>query len=271
VHDINVNGIRSHNPDFDLVRTALLDRHNKLTKYLPDGAIQVRRQLTVNEQYAAMYIETICALAGTATMAFGRRWDAAGYALARPTFEAMVRMTNIYDLTEDDHDARMAVAEHERLNLAEEWRKLLGRYAIKELEEEKNLRSVLQFLNAAAHGKIDLIYGAWAGPEERSEGLPGGYHGSWFWVAMQIYGFAVLHASVVWWKTKGHEKRAGEAANAIGTEDWTELFYTRNGLKTRIYVGEASGLLKNERGETHEDPAEIRAARKRHNRQRGRR
>ena len=269
MHAINVNGIRSHSPDFDLVRTALLDRHNKLAKYLPDVPIHVRRQRTVNEQYAAMYIETICALAGTATMAFGRRWDAAGYALARPTFEAMVRMTNIYDLTEDDYDARMAATEHDCLNLAEEWRKLLGGYAIKE-PEKKNLHSVLQFLNAAAHGKIELIYGAWTGPEDRSEDLPRGYHGSWFWVAMQIYSFAVLHASVIWWSTKGHEKRASEAANAIGTEDWTELICTRNGLETRIYFGEESGLLKNERGEAREDPAEIRAARRRYNRQRGR-
>ena len=270
MHDINVNGIRSHSSDFDHVRTALLDRHNRLIKYLPDGAIQVRRQRTVNEQYAAMYIETICALAGTATMAFGRYWDAAGYALARPTLEAMVRMTNIYDLTEDNHDVRMAAAEHDHLNLAEEWRKLLGRYAIKE-QEEKNLRSVLQFLNAVAHGKIDLIYGARTGPENRSENLPGGYHGSWFWVAMQIYSFAVLHASVIWWTTKGHEKRAGEAASAISTEDWTELIWIRNGLETRIYFGEDSGLLKNQRGEVREDPAEMRAARKLHNRQRGRR
>ena len=269
VHDINVNGIRSHSPDFDLVRTTLLDRHDKLTKYLPDASIQVRRQCTVNEQYAATYIETICALAGTATMAFGRHWDAAGYALARPTLEAMVRMTNIYDLTEDGHDARMAAAEHDRLNLAEEWRKLLGRYAIKE-QEEKNLRSVLQFLNAAAHGKIDLIYGARTGRENRSEKLPGGYHGSWFWVAMQIYSFAVLHASVVWWITKGHERRAGEAADAINTVGSTELIGTRNGLQTRIYLGEAGGLLKDERDEAREDPAEMRAARRLHNRQRGR-
>ena len=270
MHDINVNGIRSFSPGFEHVRTALLDRHNRLTKHLPDGAIRVRRQRTVNEQYAAMYIETICALAGTATTAFSRRWDAAGYALARPTLEAMVRMTNIYDLTEDNQDARLAAAEHDHLNLAEEWRKLLGRYAINE-QDEKNLRSVLQFLNAAAHGKIDLIYGAWTGPEDRSENLPGGYHGSWFWVAMQIYSFAVLHASVVWWTTNGHEKRAGEAANAISTEDWTKLIWIRKGLEIRIYFGEESDLLKNQRGEVREDPAEMRAARKLHNRRRGRR
>jgi len=270
VHDINVNGIRSHSPDFDLVRTELLDRHNELTKYLPDGALRVGRQSTVNEQYAAMYIETICALAGAATAAFRRQWDAAGYALARPTLEAMVRMTKIYDSTEDDHDARMAAAEHERLNLAEEWRKLLGRYGVGE-QDEKNLRSVLQFLNAASHGKIDLVYGAWAGPEDRSENLPGGYHGSWFWVAMQIYSFAVLHALVIWWITKGHEKRADEAANAISIVGSTELICTRNGLETRIYFGEAGGLLKNEHGEVREDPAQMRAARRLHNRQRGRR
>ena len=257
MRSINVNGIRSHSPDFDHVRAALLERQEKLTKYLPDGAI--RRQGTVNKQYAAMYIETICALAGTATMAFRRHWDAAGYALARPTLEAMVRMTNIYELTEDDHDARMAAAEHDILNLAEEWRKLLARYA---KEQEKNRHSVLRFLNAAAHGKIELIYGAWTGPEDRSENLPGGYHGSWFWVAMQIYSFAVLHASVIWWTTKGREKRAHEAATAINTEDWSALTYSRNGLETRIYFGEENGLLKNERGETHEDPAEMRVARR---------
>ena len=270
VHDINVNGIRSHSPDFDHVRAALLDRHNKLTNYLPDGKIQVRRQGTVNEQYAAMYIETICALAAAATMAFDRHWDPAGYALARPTLEAMVRMTNIYEFTEDDHDARVAAAEHDRLNLAEEWRKLLVRYAITE-QDEKNLRSVLQFLNAAAHGKIDLIYGAWTGPEERSEDLPGGYHGSWFWAAMKIYAFAVLHASVIWWTTKGHEDRAHEAARSISTEDWNELIYVRNGLKTRIYFGEEGGLPKNERGEKREDPAGTRAARKLRERQQKRR
>ena len=163
----------------------------------------------------------------------------------------------------------MAAAEHERLNLAEEWRKLLGRYGVEE-QDEKNLRSVLQFLNAASHGKIDLVYGAWTGPEDRSENLPGGYHGSWFWVAMQIYCFAVLHASVIWWSTKGHEKRADEAANAISTVGSTELIYIRSGLERRIYFGEAGGLLKDERGEAREDPAEIRAARRLHNRRRGR-
>ena len=263
MHDINVNGIRSHSPDFNLVRAALLDRHKELTKYLPDSSIQARRQCTVNEQFAAMYVETICALAGTATMAFGKHWDAAGYALARPTFEAMVRMTKIYDLTEDGHDARMAAAEHDRFDLAAEWRKLLGRYAVRE-QKEKNLRSVLKFLNAAAHGKIDLIYGAWTGPENRPEG----YHGSWFWASMQIYSFAVLHASAVWWSTKGHQERADEAASAIKTMGSIELLYTRNGLETRIYLGEAGGLLKDERGDTREDPAEIRAARRLHNRQR---
>ena len=154
VHDINVNGIRSHSPDFDLVETALLDRHNKLAKYLPDGAIQVRRQRTVNEQYPAMYIETICALTGAATMAFGRHWDAAGYALARPTLEAMVRMTKIYNLAEDDHDVQMAATEHDHLNLAAEWRRLLCRYEIKE-REEKNLRAILQCLRLAHHSSID--------------------------------------------------------------------------------------------------------------------
>ena len=162
----------------------------------------------------------------------------------------------------------MAAAEHERHNLAEEWRKLLGRYGVRE-QDEKNLRSVLQFLNAASHGKIDLVYGAWTGPEDRSENLPGGYHGSWFWVAMQIYSFAVLHASVIWWTTKGHEKRADEAANAINAVGSTELICTRNGLETRIYFGEAGGLLKNEHGEIREDPAEMRAARRLHNRGRG--
>ena len=266
MRSINVNGIRSHSPDFDHVRAAVLDRHDKFMKYLPDGAIQVRRQETVDEQYAAMYIETICALAGTATTAFDRRWDAAGYALARPTLEAMVRMTNIYGLTEDDHDARKAAAEHDRLNLADEWRKLLARYAIKE-QEDTNLNSVLQFLNAAAHGKIDLIYGAWTGPEERSENLPGGYHGSWFWGAIEIYSFAVLHAAVIWWTTKGHETRAHEAANAISTEDWSELTCIRNGVETRMYFGEEDGLLTNERGETREDLAAMRAARRLRERQ----
>ena len=132
MRSINVNGIRSHSPGFDHVRAAVLDRHDKFMKYLPDGAIQVRRQGTVDEQYAAMYIETICALAGTATTAFDRRWDAAGYALARPTLEAMVRMTNIYGLTEDDpRCAEGRRRARTRLNLADEWRKLLARYAIK--------------------------------------------------------------------------------------------------------------------------------------------
>ena len=120
------------------------------------------------------------------------------------------------------------------------------------------MNSVLQFLNAAAHGKIDLIYGAWTGPEERSENLPGGYHGSWFWGAMEIYSFAVLHAAVIWWTTKGHETRAHEAANAISTEDWSELTCIRNGLETRMYFGEEDGLLTNERGETREDLAAMR-------------
>ena len=237
---------------------------------MPDGAIQPRRQGTVNEQYAAMYIETICALAGTATMAFAKRWDAAGYALARPTLEAMVRMTNIYDSADDDHDAQMAATEHDQLTLESELRNLLVRYAIDE-QEDKNLRSVLQFLNAATHGKIDLIYGAWTGPQDRSENLPGGYHGSWFWAAMKIYSFAVLHAAVIWWSTKGHERRASEAANAISAEDWREVTYTRDGLPVRIYFGKVSGLLKNERGETRENPAETRAARKLHERRRKRR
>ena len=117
-------------------------------------------------------------------------------------------------------------------------------------------------VKAASHGKIDLIYGAWTGPQDRSEKLPGGYHGSWFWVAMEIYSFAILHAAVIWWSTKGHERRAHEAANAINAEGWREVTCTRNGLQVRVYFGEVSGLLMNERGETRENPAETRAARR---------
>ena len=49
--------------------------------------------------------------------------------------------------------------------------------------------------------------------------------------------------------------------------NWSELTYNRNGLETRIYFGEENGLLKNERGEPREDPAEMRAARKLRERQ----
>ena len=48
--------------------------------------------------------------------------------------QSETEQANFLGGTDDDRDARMAVAEHHRLNLEGEWRKLLARHAIDEQE-----------------------------------------------------------------------------------------------------------------------------------------
>ena len=151
---------------------------------------------------------------------------ASGFALARPTLEALLKQVQLTAYSSDDDgwkkiiDRKVEVTPKALRELAtkEGWPDLSRRWA-----------SLQPVLNDFVHGGVGQLRG---NPlDER--GWPT-YPADWFWTTMFVATFSMVSTSCWFWAHIGVEERAKAALDDFTVEDWRIATTMRNSQTIRV-------------------------------------
>ena len=226
-YEINASELNTSSREFPIVRDALLARYDRLfDAHVPDGRLRRERDATEQQAIAGSYTQIITSHTQTIAGAFKSALYASGFALLRPTVEAMLKQGMLADF-EGDGDG---------------WKKIpnkplrIRRVHIQKMERRSGCSDILPWwstskplLNDFVHGGIGQL----AGNPIDDDGRPR-YPGEWFWAAMLITTLCMLITSGWFWAHVGNEEHAYRVLNATTGENWVAVTEVRNGQPIRI-------------------------------------
>ena len=212
--------------EFCIVKEAALDRYRRLARHVPKGRMIRRRDAPEREKHAGSYSVIIASHASTMAYAFHSDLYASGFALARPTLEALLKQALLTAYREDDDRWRKIVTK--RINVS--------RKSLKDMATRTGWEDLSQRWTEFAPVLGDFVHGGTGqliNNPINEDGRPT-YPGDWFWSAMFIATFSMLVTSGWFWAHIKDEERAKAVMADMATEDWDTITTTRNGQTIRI-------------------------------------
>ena len=177
------------------------------------------------EVYAGSYTLIIVNHATVMAYAFRHGWYASGFALARPTLEALLKQALLTAYRGDDAGWQELIGR--RVKIDHNSLKDLARDGWPDLRQQwENLAPVL---NDFVHGGKGQVL---SNPIDE-DGWPV-YPGEWFWIAMLIATFSMLATSGWFWAHIKDEERARAVLKDLSSEDWGSITTARNSQTVRI-------------------------------------
>ena len=232
MYEINVADIKTDDRDFPVAKQAILERYSRIyEQYMPDGHFVRRCSVSQQELVASAYTAIIMSHTQTVAIAFDKGLYASGFALVRPTLEALIKqaMLGAYEGDGDD------------------WKKLpdrrvhVTRAHLKELAARSGFTVIEPLWHGLAPWLNDFVHGGkgqLTSNPVNDEGWPQ-YPGAWFWSAMLAVEMSVLITSAWFWNHFGYQERCDAIQNAVTNVDWGTVMTVRNGQEIRIVARES--------------------------------
>ena len=226
-YEVNASALDTSSREFPIVRDALLHRYDRFfDEHVPDGRLLRERDATEQQAIAGSYTRIITNHTQTVAGAFKSELYASGFALLRPTVEALLKQGMLADYQGDGDGWKEIPKKPLRITRAH----------LRQMEERSGCSDILPWwseikplLNDFVHGGIGQL----AGNPIDNKGHTR-YPCAWFWVAMLITTMCMLVTSGWFWAHIGREERAERVLNAIAEENWRTITQVRNGLPVRI-------------------------------------
>ncbi len=226
MYEINTADRPTDHKEFHIVKQAVLDRYNRLARHAPHGLLTRGQSVSAREKYAGSYTAIIVNHAVTMAYAFHSNRYASGFALARPTLEALMKQVLLTAYVGDDDGWQKLVAQRIRVN-RRTLKDLAARTGWPDLSQRwANLAPVL---NDFVHGGKGQVLG---NPVDEA-GWPV-YPGDWFWTAMLLATISMLATSGWFWAHLKDEERAKAVMADLTAEDWGTITTMRNGQTIHI-------------------------------------
>ena len=226
MYEIKTADRSTNHKDFHIVKQAALDRYSKLARHVPSGRLTRGHDVSVREEYAGSYTVIIVNHATTMAHAFHSNRYASGFALTRPTLEALMKQVLLTAYKGDDDGWQKLVAKRIRVN----------RRSLKDLAARTGWPDISQWwvgvgpiLNDFVHGGPGQLLG---NPID-DDGWPV-YPGDWFWAAMLVATVSMLTTSGWFWGHIKDQERAKAVMTDLSTEDWRTITTLRNGQMIQI-------------------------------------
>ena len=212
--------------EFHIVKRAALDRYDRLARHAPHGPLIRRRSVSVREKYAGSYTAIIVNHAATMAHAFHSDRYASGFALARPTLEALLKQVLLTAYEGDDDGWQKLVDRRISVN----------RHSLKELATRSGWPDLSQWWTDLAPVLNDFVHGGkgqlTSNPVDEN-GWPI-YPGDWYWTAMLVATIAMLATCGWFWAHVGDEDRTQSVLADLSSEDWGTVTVARNGQTIQI-------------------------------------
>ena len=116
MYEIKTADRPTNHKEFHIVKQAALDRYNRLARHAPHGRLTRGRSVSAREKYAGSYTTIIVNHAVTMAHAFHSDRYASGFALARPTLEALMKQVLLTAYEGDDDGWQKLVAQNTKVN-----------------------------------------------------------------------------------------------------------------------------------------------------------
>ena len=227
MYEIKLATLETDSRDFLLARRAVLDRYNRLfAEHTPDGPLTRGRDAPQRECVASSYTAIVMSHTQTVAGAFNSGLYASGFALVRPTLEALLKQAMLGEYKGDDDGWKKIPDQRIRVT----------RGHLKQLESRSGCSDILPWWENLKPVLNDFVHGGrgqlTSNPID-ANGWPR-YPGAWFWSSMLIATMSALVTSGWFWAHIGHQERCQRILDAVTTEDWRALTLIHNGQHVRI-------------------------------------
>lgn len=226
MYEIKTADRPTNHKEFCIVKDAALERYRRLARHVPNGRMTRRRDAPAREKYAGSYTPIIAGHASTMAYAFHSDLYASGFALARPTLEALLKQALLTAYREDDDRWRKIVTKRTKVS----------RQSLEDMSARTGWADLSHRWTELAPVLGEFVHGGTGqllNNPINEDGLPT-YPGDWFWSAMFIATFSMLATSGWFWAHLKDEERARAVMSDMATEDWDTARTTRNGQTIRI-------------------------------------
>ena len=227
MHEINIAAIETDDPDFPIARDAALDRYTRLyEEHGPDGRIIRRRSAEQRELVASAYTAIILSHTQTVAGAFNSGLYASGFALLRPTLEALLKQHMLGDYAGSGDGWKSIPDRKIRVTIA----------GLTDVAARSGCTVIVPLWKDLAPGLNDFVHGGrgqLTSNPINDIGWPQ-YPGAWFWSAAQTITMSALGTSAWFWAHVGYEERCQAILDTVTNEDWDSLMIVRNGLSVKI-------------------------------------
>ena len=205
----------------------MLARYDRLFKrHSPCGRHARLRDATQRELVAGSYTPIILCHTQTVASAFNSGLYASGFALVRPTLEALFKQNMLGEYQGGDDGWKSIPDRRCRVTPA----------TIREFAARRGYPDALPLWNNLSPVLNDFVHGGrgqlTSNPIDE-QGWPQ-YPGSWFWSSMQVVTMSALVTSGWFWGHIGDQERCRAIMDAVTGEDWGSITVKRNGQNVRI-------------------------------------
>ena len=226
MNEIDLMNLKTDDPDFLVMRAALLKRHDRLVaRHRPGGPVTCQRTLSPREKVASAFTPVILDHTHTIVAAFGSSVYSSAFALVRPTMEGLLKQMLVIAYKGSDSGWKDMIDERPKSKSGRR-----GRGPVR--VNENSLRKLASldgwpdgtalwndlapWLNEFAHGGISQL-------KSNHDVRTPRYPAHWFYDAMLICTVVALSTSASFWSLLGHNERATSVMRDMAATDWDFL------------------------------------------------
>ncbi|MXY25823.1 MAG: hypothetical protein F4Y45_15060 [Acidobacteria bacterium] len=225
MYEIDVSASATDSREFGIIKDAVLDRYRRLSRHAPREDAQYRRDAPPREVAASAYTPIITSHTQVVTSAFRSELFASGFALVRPTLEALLKQSMVGAYEGDDDGWKRIVGSRLRIT----------RKSLKELATSRGWPDLSTLWVGLSPWLNDFVHGGHGQLLSNStQSREPTYPADWFWTAMFVSTVAMLATSAWFWAHVGHDERWQPILDDMRSEDWGTLTIGRNGQIVRI-------------------------------------
>lgn len=173
--------------EFHIVKRAVLDRYERLSRHVPHGRLTRRRDAPQRDCVASAYTAIILNHTASAALAFDSEQHASGFALIRPAVEALLKQTQLSSYDSNDDEWKSITDKRIRVTPR----------SLKEMASRSGWPDLVPLWSGLAPWLNDFVHGGrgqLTSNPVNGEGWPV-YPGDWFWTAMVIATIGMLSTS----------------------------------------------------------------------------
>ena len=225
MYEIDVSDSATDSQEFDIIKKALIDRYYRLERHAPGGSFQYRRNAPQRATVASAYTPIITSHTQVVAGAFESGLYASGFALVRPTLEALLKQFMVGAYEGDDDGWKRIVAKRLRVT----------HKGLKELASRQGWPDMGPMWAGLSPWLNDFVHGGQGQLVSNSPQSPEpSYPADWFWTAMFVSTVAMLSTSAWFFTHLGDQERCRPILDEMKSEDWGTLTIGRNGQIVKI-------------------------------------
>ena len=227
MYEIDVAAIETDDRNFHIGKEAILDRYKRIfAQHSPGGQLVRLRDVPQRMAVAGSYTPIVLSHTQTAAGAFRSGLYASGFALVRPTLEALFKQYMLDEYDGDDDRWKKIPNRKVNVNLS----------SLRELSTRSGCPDITPFWKDLSPVLNDFVHGGkgqLTSNPINDQGWPQ-YPGAWFWTSMLVITICALATSGWFWAHIGHEESCQAILDTLAGEDWGTLTVMRNGQQVRI-------------------------------------